>query len=544
MNIEQIRAMAEGESSYLCDMSSTKIYVGSTGDDAGVMALADRIRAAVDGNGLRAKVIRTGSFGCYDLEPIVRIEKPDLPVFLYKKLTPDSTSELIQESLLNKAIPRTGAFCVIGSEKANDIPRISDLPLFSLQRRIALRNCGWIEPENIHHYILRGQGYTGLSQALQMEPQELLEFRIVSALRNRCFAGDSTTDEWRLVQNSDAVGKCMICRAIDMDPSARTAQLLLESDPHSVLEGMLIGAYAVRASRCLVFVKEDTASARILRKALEQMAACNLLGGNILDSRFSTEIKIKEVSAKCVLGYETELFRCVVEGQPLPHVYPGYPVVSQPVGAPVVITNPEAMAYLSAFIPGDADDSGESKIVTLSGNVANKCTVEVNTGMLVRDIVDRLGEGTFSGKDIKTVRIGGSGGRFIIPDTDDFGVSGEAIEVFDIDSCIVEAVRDTVSFIQAQSCGRCVFCREGSLQMLTILEDLCESKGEPRDLDLLVELSRSMKDACLCTFGRAAPDVVLSSIELFRAEYEERIQRSPFPAQSPQLKASTENSES
>jgi NADH:ubiquinone oxidoreductase subunit F (NADH-binding) len=540
MNIEQLRALAKSKSLPQAHRFSIKVSVGSLSEGPIAADLRYVIQNAIDDRKLDASVVRAGSFGCYDLEPIVAIGEPEFCTVLYNNVTPDAARELINDFFGKKVFRKAGALCCVGNNRMEGIPHISELPLFNMQRRTALRNCGWIDPEDIDDYILRGRGFTRLSQALQMNRQELLDVHIVSALTGRLAAGDSSADRWRLVQDSEEEDRCLICKAIDADPKARTAPLLLESDPYSILEGILIGAYAIGATRCLVLIEENENSARRLRSALEQMKVRNLLGEHVLESQFNAEIEIKEVPASCMSGYETELFRCIEEKQPLPHVYPTYPAVEQLTPKPAVIASPEAMSGLSALPPFDVKEGTGSMIVTLAGQAIHKYTVEVAAGTPVREIVGILGGGASNGKMIKAIRVGGPSGRFIAWDSCDLCIGGDdsavltsnlnasSIEVFDTSSNIVEAVRDIMSFVQAQSCGRCVFCREGTHQMFVLLEDFCENKGTTQDLELLAELGRDMKSACLCVFGRAAPDAVLSSIELFRSEYEERIQRSPF----------------
>jgi len=539
MNIEQIRAAADEESFCLNDNSCIRIFVASSIADSSAADLLNAFQDAIHKSGLRAKVFRTGSFGFYDLEPIVVMEVPDLSAVVYHNVTADDVPHLIDDCLTKNVHERDRTLCWYGNKKVDDIPHINELPLFKLQSRIALRNCGWIDPENINHYIVRGHGYAGLSRALQMEKGKLLGVLVESALRGRNETGGSAADTWKFCYESEEEDKSLICNAINADPKALNARLLFESDPHSVLEGILISAHAVGASRCFIFVRENTDFVRRITKALEQMRAYNLLGANILDSHFTSEIEIWEVPASITSGYETELFRCIEEKQPLPHVHPICSTPDEFELKPVVITNPELMSNLSADPAAGIEKSKGSKVITLSGSMAHKYTVEVAFETTIQCIVNELGGGVSNGKAIKAAKLGGPAGVFITPDlfdeSLDRAVVGEesnpnfglgSIEVFDPETCMVDAAKDVMSYIQAQSCGRCSFCREGSLQMLTILEDLTENKGKPQDLELLTDLGKNMKEACLCAFGRAAPNPVLSSIEHFRGEYVERIKES------------------
>ncbi len=491
---------------------------------------------AIDQGILQTRIIRTGSFGCYDLEPIVMVKIPGSPAVLYKNVTQDSIPDLVCDII--QGVPgKVKPYCLIGDKSRSDVPHISELPLFNLQNRIVLRNCGWIDPEDINHYILQGQGYAGLSKALGMNPPDIAGVVIPTVLKNRGGPGCSSFDRWKLFAGSEKDNGFLICNAIDPNPGSLTSRLLLESDPHSVLEGMLVAAYAIGVAHCAIFVGDRAEDAQRLRRALDQMRRYNLLGSNILDSQFCSEIEIKEGPELMPAGYRMELFRCLEEKRSLPHMLPVCPCFSDLAGKPCLMVNPEMMSSLSAVLRDGKEAGTGSKVVTLSGSVVHPYTVEVSPEMTIESIIGLLGGGASNGKTIKAVQIGGPAGLLIAPsalgvpsDFDGVGESG-SIEVIDTESDIVDAVRDRITCLQTQSCGKCVFCREGCLQILTILEDLSENKGKAQDLDLLVALCEEMKTACLCDFGRAIPNPVLSSINLFRAEYEKRfpVPRAPFP---------------
>jgi NADH-quinone oxidoreductase subunit F len=513
MNIEHIHAAEEPQWSSLTDPSFIRIYVGSLATDSKTACIIDLLQNAINQGNLPARVIRTGSFGCYDLDPIVRVEKQHLDPILYTNVTPERVADLIED------LP-----------KGQKGTHILELPLLSFQKRIALRNCGWIDPEDINHYIEHGQGYSGLANALKGNPTKLLEDLIPFALKGRGGPGCSTLDKWRLFSKSESVEKYLICNSVDSDPRSLTSKLLLDSDPHSVLEGLLISAYAVGATRCLLYLKEGAEAAR-LGKALDQMRAYQLLGSNILDSPFCCDIQIKEAPASLISGHRIELSRCAEEKQPQPHMLPTYPDAAGFLGKPVLFANPETMSSLSAVLIDGKKDDITTKVATLSGSIAHPCTVEVPYGTTIRNIIERLG-GVSAGKTIKAVQLGGPFGSFFAPDALDLSVGCGSVEesrsnigsgtidVLDSDSRIVDVTKEIMGYIQTQSCGKCVFCREGCLQMLTILEDISENRRRPQDLDLLTELGEEMETACLCEFGRSAPNPVLSSIRLFRDEYE------------------------
>ena len=429
--------------------------------------------------------------------------------------------------------PRSFMINAQSPESGQAVHPISGSPSFHLQRRIALRNCGRINPEDVNHFIVRGNGYAGLSKALDRNPPDLIRTSIMQALKGRLGLGCSTLKKWEAAAEAVPEEKCLICNAVDPDPKSRISRLLLENDPHSVLEGLLIGAYASGASRCYLLVEEKTDAVPRLRKALDQMRTFTLLGSNILNTRFHSEIEILQVAETVLAGYQVEWLRCMDESRIPPHILPAHPVSGALSGKRALVVNPEAMASLAAVLGEEGIDADQgSKVITLTGSVAHPCTVEVPHGMTMQNIIDSFGGGISEGKSIKAVQLGGPSGYFIAPDALDYAVGCDAsdesyssigsgtIEVLDSDACIVTATKDIMAHLQAQSCGKCVLCREGCLQLLTMLEDISAKKARPQDLDLLAELGEEMKQASLCDFGRTAPNAVLSSIELFRDEYE------------------------
>jgi len=550
MNFKQIYTKAKSECAYLYDRNCIKIYVASPADNPTATNVFKSFQTEIDKRGIKARVITTGSFGYYDLEPVVLIEKPGQATVLYNNVTPEIASELVNDYLVNDNPRPDRAFCSIGSDKINGIPNTSDLPLFNLQNRIALRNCGYIDPENINHYILCGQGYSGLSMALQMSPGDVIEKLKKSGLRGRGGAGYFTADKWKSCHEAEGGEKYVICNAVDAVPRALIARLLLESDPHSVLEGMLIGAYAVGASHCFVYVNSEYDIAlKRLGKAFEQMRGYGLLGNNILDSAFSSEITIKEAPASLVSGEETALLRSMEGKQVMPYVRPPYPANNGFLGKPTLINNLETMSNVSAIFQNSSEwfsgfsteQNKGTKVITLSGKVVHKYTVEVPFGTTLRSIVTDIGGGVSNGKNIKAVQFGGPTGAYFAADFLDIHIDYETmeeagsiigsgtIEVFNSDSCAVEMTRDVISYVHTQSCGKCVFCREGTYQMSDILNDISEYMGKPQDLDLLIELGEAMKVGCICGLGQTAPNPVLSSIKLFRNDYDVHIKEKRCP---------------
>ena len=388
MDFEGIYASAESACSNLKDRDYTKIFVASLIGDTNARGVLEKFQAETEKKGLKAMVIRTGSLGYYDLEPLVMIEKPGLPPRTYYNMTPDGASGLV-EDYLRKDNPGTDLALTGGPAG----------PLFEAETRIALRNCGHIDPENIHHYVYLRKGYSGLSKALTMSKEEVIAEVEKSGLRGRGGGGFHTADKWRACREAEGKEKIMVCDAMDADPRSKTARLLLESDPHGVLEGMLIAAYAVGASRCMICLNREYHNAiQGLAKAIDQLKEYGLIGDHILESTFHCEIEIREAEAFLVMGEETALISVLEEKQAMPYVRPPFPAVKGFKNRPTLINNLETLANVSAVFqqgPGCLSGSGKdrdngTKVITLSGDVVHPYTVEVTFGTTVRHIIEKI----------------------------------------------------------------------------------------------------------------------------------------------------------
>jgi NADH-quinone oxidoreductase subunit F len=529
MLFEQVYESARTECGHLKDRDWINIYVSSLMSNGNAKGVFHRLQEGLEEIGINASVIQTGSFGYYDLEPVVVIEKVGQLSVVFKNVTAETASELLRDNL-NRETSRSD---LTSSETLA-------LPFFDLQKRIALRNCGFIDPENINHYIYLKGGYSGLSKALTMSREAVIEGLKKSGLRGRGGAGFKTADKWRVCRNAEGSEKYAVCNAVDADPRSITAQLLLESDPHAVIEGLLIGAYAVDASKCTICVpREFNSTIERIGKAIEQLKPYGLIGNNVLDSPFSCELDFVAVEASLVAGEETALI-CALEGKKaMPFIRPPFPAVKGFNRKPMLVNNIETLANVSAvfqrgpewFMEFGTKGSKGTKVITLSGDVNHKHTVEVEFGTSLQTIVDEFGGGIPKGKKLKAVQLGGPTAAYFAADSLGIGVDYETIgeadsimgsgtlEVLSDDSCAVETCRDIVSYIHTQSCGKCVFCREGTYQIFEILSGISEQSGKSQDIDLLIELCDAMKIGCICGLGRTAPNPVLSSIRLFSDEY-------------------------
>jgi NADH-quinone oxidoreductase subunit F len=548
MNFEQIVAMARSDCPYLDEGKGTTVYVAATAENVIAPRVFTLFSHWAESSGGKGKIIASGSFGYYDLEPVVIIERPGSPCVYHGNVTEEAASQLIRDCLEGGKVRADLALCTTGTGGIDGIPRESELPLFSLQKRIALRNCGLTDPESISHYVAGCGGYTGLSRALVMSRGELVEELKESRLRGRGGAGYVTADKWRVVQESEGVAKYVICNGVEGDPRARTAELLLGSDPHSVLEGLLIAAYAVGASQCIIAVAADAIIERI-EKALVHMKGYGLLGENILDSGFNCDVEVRRVARSLVAGEETALLRSLEGKQPMPYIHDHESVALTLSDAPVLVHNIETLANVSAILERGADwfsgtgteKSTGGKVVTLSGAVVHGYTVEVPFGTALASVIREIGGGVPGGGTIKAVQFGGPTGAYFGKDDLDLAIDYETlraagsvmgfatVEVVADGTCAVEMTAQLMEYLQGQSCGKCVFCREGTFQMSDILKDIVRSEGKTQDLDLMVELGEEMRMGSICGFGRSAANPVLSSISLFRQEYDAHIKGKRCP---------------
>jgi len=417
------------------------------------------------------------------------------------------------------------------------------LPMLKPQVRIALRNCGEIDPGNISHYISRG-GYSGLVRALKMAPEEVIEEVGRSGLRERGWDGSPTGEKWRLCFNAPGSEKVVICNASEGDPNSLISQTLLEEDPHSVLEGMVIGAYATGATLGWIYINAEFGLALSrLRTALKQMEDHRFLGDHILNSNVIFRIEVKEGTGKLACGDKTFLINAMEGKQTMPFVCSSHPPVSGLEGKPTLIHQAETWAHVSAVMKKGAEwyagfgteQSRGTKIFSLSGKVMHPGLIEVPMGMPLREIVYDIGGGLPDGKLLKAIQVGGPTGGYLPPSSLDLPIDEEhlsaagtmigsgSILVIDGDACIVDQAKCSLSFIQSESCGKCVFCREGTMQMAEILTDMTEGRGKVRDIDLLLELGEGLMLGAQCDLGRTAANPVLTAIRYFREELEAHI---------------------
>ncbi|MFC2016110.1 NADH-quinone oxidoreductase subunit NuoF [Chloroflexota bacterium] len=552
MSFDEIRNQAISEWSALQHGEKTRILVGTAtcGRAAGATAVLETIDKELSRLGNEAIVTQVGCIGLCYAEPLVDIVKPNRPRICYRSVTPEIGSRLIEDYIINDDPCPDLALGTIGEGSIEGIPRLFELPVLKPQVRISLRNCGHIDPADIKQYIAN-DGYSGLTKALGISPEDVVQEIKESGLRGRGGAGFPTGQKWDFCRRAPGDEKYLICNADEGDPGAFMDRSLLEGDPHAVLEGMLIGAYAIGATRGYIYCRAEYPLAiEGLRNALEQMTEYNLLGDNILGSDFSFQVEIMEGAGAFVCGEETALMMSIEGKRGMPRSRPPFPAISGLWAKPTNINNVETWANVSAILQKGAEwyasfgteTSKGTKTFALAGKIANTGLIEVPMGIRLGDIIHEIGGGIVNNKHFKAVQTGGPSGGCLPASMIDLPVDYESLAqagsivgsggmvVADEDTCMVDLARFFLTFVQDESCGKCVPCRVGTRQMLAILERITRGEGQPSDIERLEQLAQLIKSTSLCALGGTAPNPVLTTIRYFRDEYEAHVNEKRCPA--------------
>ncbi len=492
------------------------------------------------------QVVPTGASGLCVKGPILIVQPEGI---FYQLLTVKDVPRLVEEHFL-KGRPVESLMYVLPGEET-PIPKMKDIPFFKNQRLIALRNRGLIDPDRIEEYIAR-DGYKALSKTLtSMTPEEVIQEVKDSGLRGRGGAGFPTGQKWELCRRSVETPKYIICNADEGDPGAFMDRSIIEADPFSILEGMVIGAYAMGGTHGYIYIRIEypLAIERII-SAIEQAREYGLLGEDIFGHGFNFDIEVFQGAGAFVCGEETSLIHSI-EGVPAePRIRPPFPAQCGLWGKPTNINNVETWANVPVIINWGAkwfaeigtETSKGTKVFSLAGNINNAGLVEVPMGITLREIVYDIGGGIPKGKELKAVQTGGPSGGFIPSDLLDLPVDYDRLQeagaimgsggmiVVDQDTCMVDIAKYFLDFLSSESCGKCTTCREGVGAMRSILADISSGQGEPEHIQLLEDLAEAVKDASLCALGGTAPNSVLSTLRYFRDEYEAHINEKRCPA--------------
>jgi len=537
VDFEAIRSKAAQEWREIEDNAAPIIFIGTA--TCGRAAGAEEILQELRRLNLDARIVEVGCIGTCYAEPLLYIKKPGRPIIVYGEMDVKKTNKVLEAYLMNDDPLPAEAMGILGPGKVDGIPDFFSLPMLKPQKRVVLRNCGIIDPNNIYHYIARG-GYSGLTRALALKPEEVIEEVMVSGLRGRGGAGFPTGQKWKFCRQSPGSDKYLICNADEGDPGAFMDRSAIEGDPHAVLEGMCIAAYAIGANHGYVYIRAEYPLAIVqLRKAMARMKEFGFLGDRIMGSGFSFDIKIKEGAGAFVCGEETALMASIEGERGMPRARPPFPAVKGLFGKPTNINNVETLANVSAilekggkwFASFGTEKSKGSKTFALAGKIVRTGLIEVPMGMPLNQVIYEIGGGIVGGKKLKAVQTGGPSGGCIPAKFMDLPIDYEnlvkvgsivgsgGMVVMDEDNCMVDIARYFLNFTQSESCGKCTPCRLGTKAMLDILTRITKGQGEPGDIELLLELAEGIKMGSLCGLGQTAPNPVLTTLRYFRHEY-------------------------
>lgn len=512
--------------------------------------IADAMEKAVEAAGLggEVKVVKTGCFGLCQKGPIVAVY-PDKTFYCHVKV--EDVEEIVQEHFYKGRPVTRLEISDIDELTREEIFDIDKIKFYAKQKRIALRNCGVINPEDINEYIAK-DGYQALGKALtSMTRQEVIDEVLKSGLRGRGGGGFPTGRKWQFAYDQDSEDKYVICNADEGDPGAFMDRSILEGDPHAVLEAMEIAGYAIGAKQGYVYIRaEYPIAVERLKIAISQAKELGLLGDHILGTDFSFDIELRLGAGAFVCGEETALIASIEGKRGMPSPRPPFPAVKGVWGKPTIINNVETYANVAQIIYKGADwfasigteKSKGTKVFALGGKITNTGLVEVPMGTTLREVIYEIGGGCPNHKNFKAVQTGGpSGGCLTERDLDtpiDFDnlvrlgsmMGSGGMIVLDEDSCMVDVARFYMDFIVDESCGKCTPCRVGTKRMLELLTKICEGKGTMDTLQELEDLAYRIKETSLCGLGQSAPNPVLSTLRLFRDEYVAHVKDKRCPA--------------
>lgn len=539
MSLIEVQQKAQAEIESL-RKSKTCIYVdtGVLGKAAGSDSVFKQLITDVTSGKVNAEVVQSGSLGYGSAEPVVAIARPGQPRIYYGNVTPALATELIK-SVAEGDNPRADlAFAVDAPEGFKGIPALSSLPFFAIQTRVSLRNAGKIDAESINEALANG-AYEGLAKALTMTPEAVIGEIENAKLRGRGGAGFPTAGKWRTCNQAQADQKYVICNAAQGLETAGKDEVLLDSDPHAVLEGLLIAAYAVGATKAIVAINPDFTIARQrVEVALEQMKTATLNGEKILGSDFSCAIEVREAPRGLAGGEETILINALQGRQARASVRPPYPEVEGFNKKPTSVDNVESLMLAAAILRDGAEKFGAvgsatspgTKLVKLAGKLARTGVVEVPMGTPIAKLVTEIAGGVAA--ELKLIQVGGPTGGFL-PATDletalDFEALAEAgcalgsgtLTAAESGACVVDLARKAAGVANKASCGKCTFGREGSRQLKDVLTDISKGRSAASDIDLLLNIGDGMKVGSLCANGKNAPDAVITALRYFRPEVE------------------------
>ncbi len=546
------------------DVEKPTIFLGTgtCGLGAGAGKTLRIINSYLEDKNIEADIIEVGCIGLCAEEPLMDVQLPGKSRVCFKNVTEDK-AERILEKAFDAEIDKKEALFQINSESTNsypEIPPIEEFPFFKYQTRWVLKNCGKVNPESIDEYIARG-GYKGLAKALRnITPKELCDLVEDSGLRGRGGGGFPSGKKWKFALNTPSEQKYFVCNADEGDPGAFMDRAVIEGDPYALVEGLTLASYAIGASKAYIYIRAEYPLAiRRLKTAIAKAKKYGLLGQNILDSGYNLEMVIKKGAGAFVCGEETALIHSIEGKRGMPRPRPPYPAVSGVFNKPTIINNVETLANVPSVVYNGpewfktigTDNSKGTKVFALSGNIKNTGLVEVAMGTKLRDVVFEIGGGIPDNKKYKAAQIGGPSGGCIPEQHLDIEIDYESLQevgammgsgglvIMNEDTCMVDVAKFFMDFIQRESCGKCIPCREGTRRMLEILDSISRARENEDEMEALERfkgimylnrLAEVIQDTSLCGLGKSAPNPVLSTLRWFREEYEDHIFERKCPA--------------
>lgn len=515
--------------------TDTEIMVGfaSCGIAAGARDIYEELSEDLEGTDAGVQLKKVGCVGMCHNEPIVEIEGDD-GRYTYGNLEVDDVEHLVEDHLVD-GIPYEDKL-IAGPDEEYDY--------FSNQRKVVLGNSGHIDPESIDEYI-ENDGYTALESALERDPEEIIELIKESNLRGRGGAGFPTGLKWQFARDADGDEKYLICNADEGDPGAFMDRSILEGDPHAILEGMIIGAYAMGMSKGYIYCRaEYPIAVKRLNIGIEKARERGYLGEDILGSGFSFDLQVKEGAGAFVCGEETALMHSIEGERGMPRPRPPFPAQEGLFDKPTNINNVETFANVPWILRNGADEfssigtdeSGGTKVFALAGKIKRGGLVEVPIGTSLREVIFDIGGGIEDDKEFKAVELGGPSGGCLPEEYLDTPVDYETLTeagaimgsggmvVLNEDDCMVNVAQYFLDFTQEESCGKCTFCRVGTKRLLEMLDDFTKGEGTAEDIEELKEVADKVKKHSLCGLGQTAPNPVLTTLRYFEDEYEAHLE--------------------
>jgi len=531
------------------------IGAGTCGLGAGANRTIEKLKTILKEKNIDHEIVKVGCIGLCYAEPIMDIALPGKNRISFQNVTEKNVQEIVQNTMQGIVNSESVLFQFPSSDLTpwKNVVMINEYPFFKKQKRIVLQNCGIADPLSIGEYVARG-GYSAIAKTLRdYTHNETCNIVEKSGLRGRGGGGFPTGKKWHFALSTIANSKYFICNADEGDPGAFMDRAVIEGDPHRLLEGLIISSYAINANKAYIYIRAEYPLAIAnLEKAISDAKDWSFLGNNIFDSGFNLEIVIKMGAGAFVCGEETALIHSIEGKRGMPRPRPPFPAVSGLNQMPSVINNVETLANIPSIIINGSEwfstmgtkNSKGTKVFALSGKIKYTGLVEVPMGITMREVIFDIGGGIANGKKYKAVQIGGPSGGCVTTDNLDIEIDYETLKeigammgsgglvVMDEDNCMVDVAKFFMGFIQNESCGKCIPCREGTKQMLTILENITRGRVSEKDNDALErfkgviqleDLSNVIRQTSLCGLGQSAPNPVLSTLKYFRDEYEAHI---------------------